>query len=214
MMMKEHKKTFIITSIVTVLPVLVGLIFWNRLPDEMATNFSFQNEANGFSSKPFAVFGLPLFCLAMLWISGFATLQDPKKQNISPKIFSIVLWIVAAVSLISSTVIYTYNLGLRVDFTFFMELMPGLLFIIIGSCLPKARQNYTIGIKTPWTLANEENWKRTHRLAGFLWRSGGVLISIAVLTRMDSGKLFLAILIIMALVPYGYSCYLHAKENL
>ena len=92
-MMKANKKTLIITSIVTMLPVLIGIICWNRLPDVMATHFGFNNEANGFSSKAFAVFGLPLILLAVLWVGAFVTAHDPKRQNISPKMFSLMLWI-------------------------------------------------------------------------------------------------------------------------
>ena len=58
-MLKKAWKTLLITSIVTLLPIPVGLILWNRLPDVMATHFGMNNEANGFSSKPFAVFFIP-----------------------------------------------------------------------------------------------------------------------------------------------------------
>ena len=64
-MLKENKRTLIITSIVTILPILIGVFLWNRLPDVMATHFGINNEANGFSSKVFAVFGLPLLLLAL-----------------------------------------------------------------------------------------------------------------------------------------------------
>ena len=63
-MLKDNKKTLIITSILTILPILIGVFFWNRLPDVMATHFGANNEANGFTSKAFAVFGLPLILLA------------------------------------------------------------------------------------------------------------------------------------------------------
>ena len=63
-MLKANRKTLIITSTVTILPVLIGIICWDRLPDVMATPFGMNNEANGFSSKAFAVFGLPAFLLA------------------------------------------------------------------------------------------------------------------------------------------------------
>ena len=161
-MMKANKKTLIITSIVTILPVLIGIICWNRLPEVMATHFGFNNEANGFSSKAFAVFGLPLILLAVLWVGAFVTAHDPKRQNISPKMFSLMLWIAPVISLVAATTIYPVNLGYELDIAFFSELLVGLMFIIIGNYLPKARQNYTIGIKIPWTLANEENWNRTH----------------------------------------------------
>ena len=168
-MLKANRNTLIIASIVTILPVLIGIICWNRLPDVMATHFGMNNEANGFSSKAFAVFGIPAILLAVLWLGAFVTSNDPKRQNISPKMFSLVVWIAPVTSLVVAAILYPVNLGYALDITFFVELLSGVMFIIIGTYLPKARQNYTIGIRVPWTLANEENWNRTHRLAGSLW---------------------------------------------
>ena len=72
-MLKANRKTLIITSIVTILPVLIGVIYWNRLPNVMATHFGTDNAANGFSSKAVAVFGIPAFLLAVLWIGALVT---------------------------------------------------------------------------------------------------------------------------------------------
>jgi uncharacterized membrane protein len=213
-MMKENRKTLIIASIVTILPMFIGMLFWNRLPDVMATHFGMNNEANGFSSKPFAVFGIPLFLLALLWLGAFVTSHDPRKQNISPKMFSLVLWIVPVISVFAAAAIYPVNLGCPLDITFFGELFLGLLFIIIGNYLPKARQNYTIGIRIPWTLANEENWNKTHRFAGYLWMICGLLIILLSLTRLVPGEWLLGMALITALVPCVYSYWLHAKKGL
>ena len=213
-MMKANKKTLIITSIVTMLPVLIGIICWNRLPEVMATHFGFNNEANGFSSKAFAVFGLPLILLAVLWVGAFVTAHDPKRQNISPKMFSLMLWIAPVISLVAATTIYPVNLGYELDIAFFSELLVGLMFIIIGNYLPKARQNYTIGIKIPWTLANEENWNRTHRLAGYLWMICGILMILISLTRFVPAEWLVGIFLIMVLVPCIYSFWLHAEKAL
>ena len=213
-MMKANKKTLIITSIVTILPVLIGIICWNRLPEVMATHFGFNNEANGFSSKAFAVFGLPLVLLAELWFGAFVTAHDPKRQNISPKMFSLMLWIAPVISLVAATTIYPVNLGYELDIAFFSELLVGLMFIIIGNYLPKARQNYTIGIKIPWTLANEENWNRTHRLAGYLWMICGILMILISLTRFVPAEWLVGIFLIMVLVPCIYSFWLHAEKAL
>ena len=213
-MMKANKKTLIITSIVTILPVLIGIICWNRLPDVMATHFGFNNEANGFSSNAFAVFGLPLILLAVLWVGAFVTAHDPKRQNISPKMFSLMLWIAPVISLVAAATIYPVNLGYELDIAFFSELLLGLMFIIIGNYLPKARQNYTIGIKIPWTLANEENWNRTHRLAGYLWMICGILMILISLTRFIPAEWLVGIFLIMVLVPCIYSFWLHAKKAL
>ena len=112
-MLKANRKTLIITSIVTILPMLIGIIYWNRLPDMMATHFGFNNEANGFSSKAFAVFGLPVILLAVLWVGAFITSHDPKKQNISAKMFSLMLWIVPVLSLVVAAAMYPVNLGYK-----------------------------------------------------------------------------------------------------
>ena len=213
-MLKANRKTLIIASIVTILPVLIGIICWDRLPDVMATHFGMNNEANGFSSKAFAVFGLPLVLLAVLWVGAFVTAHDPKRQNISPKMFSLMLWIAPAISLVAAATVYPVNLGYELDITFFGELLLGLMFIIIGNYLPKARQNYTIGIKIPWTLANEENWNRTHRLAGYLWMICGILMIIISLTRFVPAKWLVGILLITVLVPCIYSFWLYAKKGM
>ena len=213
-MLKEHKRTLIITSVVTILPVLIGVFFWNRLPDVMATHFGANNEADGFSSKVLAVFGLPLILVALEWFGALVMSHDPKKQNISPKMFAFALWIIPAVSLFAAATIYPYNLGYQMDITFFAELLIGAIFIVVGNYLPKARQNYTIGIRIPWTLANEENWNRTHRLAGYLWMIGGILMVIAALTGIVKAQWMLAIFFVLVLVPFAYSYWLHVKRNL
>ena len=213
-MLKANRKTLIITSIVTILPVLIGVIYWNRLPDVMATHFGTNNEANGFSSKAFAVFGLPAVLLAALWLGAFVTSNDPKRQNISPKMFSLGLWIAPVVSLVAAATIYPVNLGYELDISFFAKLLLGMMFIIIGNYLPKARQNYTIGIKIPWTLANEENWNRTHRLAGYLWMICGILMIIISLTRFVPTEWLVGIFLIMVLIPCIYSYWMHAKKGL
>ena len=213
-MLKANRKTLMITSIVTILPVLIGIIYWDRLPDVMATHFGMDNEANGFSSKAFAVFGLPAVLLAVLWLGAFVTSHDPKRQNISPKMFSLGLWIAPVVSLVVAATVYPINLGYELDITFFAELFLGLMFIIIGNYLPKARQNYTIGIKIPWTLANEENWNRTHRLAGYLWMICGILLIMICLTRLVPAQWSVGIFLILVLVPCVYSYWLHVKKGL
>ena len=213
-MLKANKKTLIIASIVILLPVLIGIVLWNRLPDRMAIHFGMNNEADGFSSRAVAVFGLPLFLLAVEWLCAAVMANDPKKQNISPKMFSFSLWIAPVISLITAAAMYSFNLGYQVNFTFVVELMLGVLFIIIGNYLPKARQNYTMGIKIPWTLANEENWNLTHRLAGYLWVICGILMDIVSLKGTGGAGWLILIVALIVLIPCIYSYWLHVKKNL
>jgi uncharacterized membrane protein len=210
-MLKDNKKTLIITSIVTLLPALIGIFLWNRLPDVMATHFGLDNEADGFSSKIFAVFGLPLFCLALLWMCAWATSRDPRKKNISPKIMTLVLWLIPAVSIVAAVFTYSYNLGMGQKMDLIMGLLCGFLFIVIGNYLPKTRQNYTIGIRIPWTLENEDNWNRTHRFAGFLWVAGGIFMVIMAFTGLAGNGLLIGFILVISLIPCIYS-YLLCKK--
>ena len=210
-MLRENRKTLIVTSLVTILPILIGLILWKDLPDVMATHFGLDNEANGFSSKPLAVFGIPLFCLAIQWILALVTAGDPRRKNVSPKVLAMCLWIVPAVSLFCGGMIYPYNLGLRMDITRISGILTGLLFVIVGNYLPKTRRNYTIGIRVPWTLASEENWNRTHRLGGFLWVVGGMALLLLTFVGFLRAELLIGMILIVALVPCIYSFWLYTK---
>ena len=208
-MIKKNLKVLIITSVVILLPILAGLILWNQLPDPMPTHWNASGEVDGWSSKPFAVFGLPLILLAAQWLCVLATTTDPKRQNHSEKIYHLVFWIIPVLSIVLHAVTYLTVLGVGVRMEMVMPIFMGLLFVIIGNYLPKCKQNYTIGIKIPWTLNNEENWNRTHRFAGWLWTFCGVAI---MFTGFFGGFwVFLPITLFMVLVPVFYSYSLHRK---
>ena len=88
-------------------------------------------------------------------------------------------------------------------------LLVGLLLVIIGNYMPKTRQSYTVGIKLPWTLNSEENWKRTHHMAGYIWIFGGILLMLGCVIPMGLKILLPAILVILVAVPCLYSFWLY-----
>lgn len=117
-MIRQNKKMLLLTSIITLLPVFIGLFLWNQLPDSVATHFGLDNQPDGYSSKAFAVFGLPLILLAVHLVCVVATKIDPKSKDINKKIFRVLLWICPLVSLFVSTVIYGYSLGYDFDMSY------------------------------------------------------------------------------------------------
>ena len=208
-MIKKNWKVLIITTIVMLMPILAGLILWNQLPEQMPTHWNAVGEVDGWSSKAFAVFGLPLIMVAAQWLCMLGTAADPKKNNHSEKVLHMVLWIVPALSVVLHAVTYATALGHAVPMEVVMPILIGLMFTIIGNYMPKCKQNYTIGIKIPWTLDNEENWNKTHRLAGFVWVICGVAIMLT--GFLGSFWIFLPIALIMVIVPIVYSYLLHKK---
>ena len=208
-MIKQNWKVLIITSIVILLPMLAGILLWNQLPDKIPSHWNAAGEIDGWSSKAFSVFGLPLILTAFQWLCALVTAADPKKANHPKKILHLVLWIIPVLSLVLHISIYVAALGKEVPMEVVMPVLIGLVFTIIGNHLPKCKQNYTIGIKIPWTLNSEENWNRTHRFSGWLWTFCGLVI---ILTGFfGSFWIFLTIVLLMAIAPFIYSYILHRK---
>ena len=208
-MIKKNLKTLIVTSILIVLPVLAGIILWDRLPEQMPTHWNAAGDIDGWTSKPFTVFGLPLILLAAQWLCVLGTLADPKKENHPVKVLHLVLWIIPVLSLVLGTITYATALGKAVQVEVIMPILIGLILAIIGNYMPKCKQNYTIGIKIPWTLNSEENWNRTHRFAGWLWTFSGIVV---MLTGFFGGFwIFMIIVLLMVLAPILYSYLLFRK---
>lgn len=209
--MKEYKGKIILTSIVTILPILIGLVLWNKLPDTIATHFGADNVPNGWSSKPFAVIGIPAILLVFHLFALGITLNDPKKRNIGKMMLSVIFWIIPVVSLVVNTATLSYAMGSKIDIGMIANILVGLMFIIMGNYMSKNRQNYTVGIRLPWTLGNEENWDRTHRFASKLWVIGGIIF---VINAFVQSILILVVIILMTMIaPMIYSFVLYKKGN-
>lgn len=211
---KVNKGKIFISSVVILLPVLIGIVLWKRLPNEMVTTFGTNGEPTGWSSKPFAVFGIPIFILICHLICCAATCTDPKNNRISRKVFSLIMWICPIVSIFCTWTTYGYALGMNIHIESSGPILMGILFIVIGNYLPKCRQNYTVGIKLPWTLYDEENWDRTHRLAGRLWMIGGGIFLLLSFVKGDLlAWLIIGVLAVLAIVPVIYSFLYYLKTT-
>lgn len=215
--MKSYKKVISLSLIVTLFPILVGLLLWNRLPEQLPNHWNINGQIDGWMPKAYSVFLRPcLLALGQLVLSS-VTFADPKRRNIHKKPLLVVLWIIPVLSFFLNSAIYLVALGIRCDVPALILTLIGVLFIFIGNYLPKLRQNYTVGIKLPWTLADEDNWARTHRLGGKLFVACGLLtLVIAAVSGLigDTASfiIFLVLTVISALVPSIYSYLLfHGK---
>ena len=208
-MMKKNLKVLMITSAIILLPVLVGVILWNQLPEQIPSHWNAVGEVDSWSSKPFAVFGFPLILLAAQWLCILGTFADPKRASHPSKILHLVLWIIPVLSVMLHGIIYATALGKKVPIEVVMPVFIGLLFAIIGNCMPKCKQNYTIGIKIPWTLNSEENWNKTHRFAGRIWVVCGLGIMLS--SFFGSFWIFLPVVLLMVVAPFIYSYMLYRK---
>ncbi len=207
--MKFNKKALIITTIICLLPILYGLCVYDKLPELVPTHWDSAGNIDGYSSKNFAVFGMPVFMAFMNAICHTACAADPKRANQSEKLMIIVQVIIPVLSLVLVPMSLLAAQGVEVNVGLIVTVIMGVLFIAVGNYLPKCKQNYTMGIKLPWTYNSEENWNRTHRLGGFLWVIGGVLTLVSGIFNFY--MMFLPIIIVMVVVPILYSYNLYRK---
>ena len=208
MMKKINLNLLFLTSIFTLLPILVGLILWKDLPASLPSHFGLDGQADGFSSKLEVVFLIPLLMLGLHFFAVVVTSLDPKASHVSPKMKTLIYWLVPLISGLVQLSIYGAAFGLIGNSTRIGLRMVGIVFLVVGNYLPKTKQNYTVGIRLPWTLDSEENWNKTHRLAGRLWVLGGLIILVNSFLSWAVFYVFIAVLLGMVLVPIFYSYWI------
>ena len=206
-MWKKNIKTMILTSVLILLPIVIGIVFWDQLPEQMATHFGYDGEANGWSSKWFAVFGLPAFLLAVHWFCTLVTEQDPRYEKYPEKMKKFIFWICPACSWLCSLGTYAYELKGKMIAVEWIAAILGFVFIYAGNYMPKVKQNWFLGIKLPWTYASEENWNKTHRFGGKVCVLGGILLLFNILLKIKYLEfvIFAAIVLLPTLYSYFYS---------
>ena len=172
------KNTLIISIILITIAISAGAVLWNRLPDQMASHWDINDQVNGTMPKVWGVFLMPLITLGMLVLFPIVPSIDPLKANIAKFRESFNLFIV----LITSFMLYIHGLTLAwslgyQDFKMSAAMLPftGMLFIAIGFMLRKAKRNFFIGIRTPWTLSSDSVWDKTHQLGSILFMVSGAL---------------------------------------
>ena len=211
-MWKKYKVIIIITAIICLLPMIAGLILWNQLPEQIPTHWGINGEPDGWSSKAVAVFGFPLLIAGLQLICCFAGKLDKAFENQPKQLSQLMLWICPVLSLVLNSLTYAIALGYDLlNVSMLMSLLFGALFVVIGNYMPKCRQNQNLGIRIPWTLADEGNWNATHRLGGWVWMiSGVVLLATAFLGTFI---IFVVATLFAILVPIVYSYIYYRKHK-
>ena len=210
--MKMNKKLLTVTSTVTLFPILWGLIIWSQLPNQISIHFNAAGQANNFQSKALAVFGLPIFLLLVHLFVIFVTARDPKNQTMNEKMGKVIYWLTPIVSLSLSYLIYSKALGSTTNPSIFVSALLGLIFVMMGNYMPKLKVNHTVGIRLPWTLQSEDNWHKTHRLAGKLWVLGGLILLIEAGIQFAVPYVMGIVILTIVLIPILYSYQLSRED--
>jgi uncharacterized membrane protein len=172
------RTTTILVLFMIITATVVGVLLWNRLPDQMASHWNVNDQVDGYMSKSWGVFMMPLITLGMFVLFLVVPSIDPLKANIAQfrDAFNMFIVLIVAFMLYIHALTLAWSLGYD-DFKMSTSMLPamGLLFIFIGFMLRKAKRNFFIGIRTPWTLSSDTVWDKTHQLGAILFMASGVL---------------------------------------
>ncbi len=202
-------------------PLIYLLVTWNSLPEKVAMHFDWQGHPDRYGNKNELL--LMVAILALVSIGLFFLLSniyriDPKKYAAENKdrLLRMAFVISIFMAALSCFIIYSsakegFELGIRYVFA-----GVGLLLCFIGNYMHTIRPNYFAGIRVPWTLNNEDNWRKTHLLAGRLWFAGGIVIAVVCLLLPDTVSMivFSIMMMVLVIIPvvYSYRLYKAAKS--
>ena len=212
-MFKNNKWKLIVSSVIILLPIIIGIAYWNELPELMPVHWG-ATGPDRWVGKAAAVFGTPFVMLALHWFALWYTSKDPKNKGQSEKVTGLLFWLCPVISIAANGA--SYFVSLEYEFQLFESIIPlvlGVVFAVLGNYLPKCKQNYSIGFKLKWTLENEENWNATHRFGGMVWVIGGLAMIVSAFFPGKTGIIMMiAAIIMLGIIPILYSYAYHKKQ--
>lgn len=205
--MKIRPANIIIPTLI-ILSFALAIYFYPQMPDKMAFHWNVKNEVNSYTSRFWALFMMPLLSVGLYILFIILPMIDPKRENIEEfrkyydrfmMVFFLFMFYIFSLTLI-------WNKGTTFNMAQFIVPAFGVLFIYVGILVKHAKQNWFIGIRTPWTLSNKVVWDKTHKIGGILFMIAGIICFFAALVPEIAYYLVLGpiILIFIFVIVYSY----------
>ena len=203
-------RTNVLSLLFIAIIIAVATYMYPSLPEQIPTHWNFEGEVDDYTPKPWGVIVLPLAAILVFVIMKLIPLISPKGFRTDQFMDVINIFTVTLVGFMSGIglLVLLAASGRNVQMNEMVFAALGLLFIVLGNYMSKVRKNFFIGIRTPWTLASDEVWSRTHRLGGWIFVLIGFFMFLNAFIRFPQGWLIGSI-VVVALVPVVYSFVLY-----
>ena len=193
---------------------IIAICIYPQMPERMASHWNAQGQVDGYISKFWGLFLMPILTLLIFLLLIAIPKIDPLKQNIDKfrKYYDGFVILIVVYMFYVYILTLLWNTGVR--FSIIQPLMPamGILFYYIGILVENAKRNWSIGIRTPWTLSSERVWEKTHKIGGKLFKIAGIIAFIGIFFQ-DYAIFFILIPIIsVAFYTITYSYFEYQKE--
>ena len=214
--MNGKKKINILISIILLATMAVILVLYPSIPDIIPVHWGVNGQIDGTGPK-YMLFVFWGIAAAVNFLMLFAKKIDPKGDSYDrfPNVVNIVRIFITVLlcGLSLLTVGFAFDPQFA-DMNTIMFMVLGVMFILLGNYMPKVKHNYTFGIKTMWTIASEDVWNKTHRMAGPLWVAGGlVMMAMAFVKTSATVYVLLAVVVVTVVIPTVYSYLAFQKEK-
>jgi uncharacterized membrane protein len=202
------RTTIIISLIAILVATLASAIVYPRLPEMAASHWNAAGQVDDYMPRFWAAFLMPLITVGLLLLLLVVPTLDPLKANIAMfrSYYNAFIALIIVFLLFIHGVTLAWNLGYD-QFNIGNAILPavGLIFIFVGLLMAKAKRNFFIGIRTPWTLSNDTVWDETHKLGSKMFIGAGIVTVFAVFFGESGFWIMFPIIMLAAFVPVVYS---------
>ena len=196
------------------LPIVIGLVLYRQLPDQLPIHWGLNGQANAYMGKLLAILLMPCLMLALNMVLHAAVVLNLGKST-NPKIEKLLMWLLPIMAIVIQSLSFSEALGYHLSISLFVMCIIGILFLMLGNYVPKTTINRAFGFRFPSTLNNPDNWQKTNRLGGIMLVISGLLFIISGVISlwypMIVFPVFIFMMVTVVLIPLIYSMKLARK---
>lgn len=208
------RKEIILIAALIILPLLLWLFFYQQLPDQIAVHWDLKGQANGYLSKTEGIFILPVVSAFIAALFLFLPRIDPLRKNYESfkKYYDGFMIVIIGFFAYIQILVLLWNLSYIFNFTQAIAFGIGVMFFYLGILLENAKQNWFVGIRTPWTLSSTRVWDKTHQLGGKLFKAVGIITFIGAFISSQILLVSVALVFAAAIAAVAYS-YIEFRKS-
>lgn len=210
--MKLTRNEFVIIGMF-ILSLLVAVYFYPQLPENVASHWNAEGQVDGYTNRLVGAFMMPAMFGVLAVFFFLIPRIDPLKENIQKfrETYEIMVMLILGFLFFVYLQMLLWNTGFRVSVAMTVPIGVGILFVALGFLLPKAKRNWFVGIRTPWTLSSDEVWDKTHRMGGKMFIMMGVLVALSAFLGSYWIYVMLTLAFAMVLYTFYYSYVQYQK---
>jgi len=212
--MSARKSEIVIVGI-ALLSFVIGVYYYPQMPEQMASHWNAKGQVDDYLSKFWGLFLIPITLVGLALLFMAVPRMDPLRENIEKfrRYYDgfVILFMLFMIVVYLLTILW--NTGIKISLNVFLPIAAGIMFVGVGILVENTRQNWFVGIRTPWTMSSESVWDKTHRMAGKLFKIAGAIAIVGILFQSYAVYFVLVPAILVAVYTVAYSYVEYKKER-